>query len=218
LAFGVRVQADTATSAVFGSNESAEAALMLWHFRVDSAGTPVTAVRTLAPQFDSYVFTPTAAPIDSSLVVGGMPSARSLVRINLPAHIKDSTQIVRATLILVPTGPAVGAAVDSFTLIAHGVLADLGAKSPLLTPSTATDSTYFGAVPFLPGSTDTVFLEVTRLLRRWSADTGSVSTLVLRSGSEGLVLTEARFYSSRTAAFKPSLRVTYVPSFPFGVP
>ena len=218
LAYGIRVQADSATSAVFGSNESQEAELILWHLSVDSAGTTTHTVRIVAPQFDSYVFDPPAAPLDSTLVVGGMPSARSLVRIELPPYISDSTQIVRAILALVPSTPTIGAPADSFTLVAHAVLTDLGAKSPLVAPVTAADSSYFGSATVLIGSSDTVFVEVTRILRRWAADTSDVNAMILRSGSEGVVLTEARFHSSRNAALRPSLRVTYVPRFQFGIP
>ena len=219
LAFGVRVQADTATSAVFGSNESSIAALIQWYFGVDSAGTPAHSTRTLAPVFDSYVFDPPAAPIDSTLAVGGMPSARGLLRVELPESIIDSTQIVRAILALVPATPTLGAPTDSFTLIAHAVVTDLGAKSPMIAPpaNNPNDSSFFGTAPVPVGSSDTVFVNVTRIMRRWAADTAPVLAMVLRSGSEGIVLTEARFHSSRNTAFRPSLRLTYVPRFPFGV-
>ena len=218
LAMGIRVQADTATSAVFGANESSVAALIDWYFEVDSAGTPAHTFRTVAPQFDSYVFDPPAAALDSTLAVGGMPSARSLLRFELPARIADSTQIVRAVLALVPSTTTVGAPIDSFTVIAQAVLTDLGAKSPMLTASSSTDSTYFGSAPVPVASSDTVFVNVTRIMRRWAADTAPVKTMVLRSASEGVVLTEARFHSSRNTALRPTLRVTYVPRFPFGVP
>ncbi len=218
LAYGIRVLADTATTAVFGANESSDAALIDWYFRVDSAGTTAHSLRRVSPQFDSYVFDPPVAPMDSSLVIGGMPSARSLVRIELPPYISDSTQVVRAILALVPAAPALGAPTDSFTLIAHAVLTDIGAKSPLISQATAGDSSFFGTATVPIGSTDTVFVEVTRILRRWAADTSDVAAMILRSGSEGLVLTEARFHSSRHATLRPSLRVTYVPRFQFGVP
>lgn len=220
LAFGVRVQADTATSAVFGANESSVAALVEWYFNVDSAGTPAHTNRTLAPEFDSYVFDPPAAPIDSTLAVGGMPSARSLLRLELPDAIIDSTQIVRAILALVPSTPTLGVPADSFTLIANAVVTDLGAKSPLIAPpsNNPNDSSFFGTASVPVGSSDTVFVNVTRIMRRWAADTAPVLAMVLRSASEGVVLTEARFHSSRTAAFRPTLRLTYVPRFPFGVP
>ena len=109
-----------------------------------------------------------------------MPSARSLVRVNLPAALRDSTQIIRATLLLMPSTPAQGAPADSFTLIAHALAADIGSKSPLAGNSPA-DSSAFGTGPVLIGSMDTVRVEITRVLRRWAGDTLASNALFLRS-------------------------------------
>jgi hypothetical protein len=215
LAYGIRITADTATTAVFGSNESGNPPVLNWYYRVDSAGTTVHTSRAVSPQFDTYLFDPPAAAVDSTLVVGGMPSARSLLRVALPRGIRDSTQVLRATLELVPATAAQGAPLDSFTLVAHAVAADLGGKSVLLTGS---DSSYFGTGAVLIGSTDTVRVEITRILRRWAADTAAPTALVLRSGSEGVVLTEVRFQPSKNAALRPAIRLTYLSKFPFGAP
>lgn len=218
VAFGVRIQADSPTSVVLGANESGDPPLISWYFRVDSAGTTTRSVRALAPQFDSYVFDPPPAALDSTLVVGGMPSSRSVVRIVLPPALQDSTQILRATLLLVPASAAQGAPIDSFTLVAHAVAADLGGKSPLIVSNIAGDSSYFGTAPVFMGSTDTVRIEITRILRRWAADTGAPTTIVLRSGSEGVVLGEIRFQPSRHGTLRPVVRLTYAARFPFGIP
>lgn len=217
-AFGVRVQADTATSLVLGSNESGNPPLLTWFFRVDSAGTTAHSIRALAPDFDSYVFNPQSAAVDSTLVVGGMPSTRSVLRIALPRWLRDSTQILRATLMLLPAVAAQGAPLDSFTIVAHAVAVDLGGKSPLIASSDIRDSSFFGVGSVLIGSTDTVRIEITRILRRWAADTTAPNTLVLRSGSEGVVLTEIRLQPSRHPTLRPVLHVTYTAPFPFGVP
>ena len=99
-------------------------------------------------------------------------------------------------------------------------MTDLGAKSPMIVaPSNnPNDSSFFGTAPVPVASSDTVFVNVTRIMRRWAADTAPVLAMVLRSGSEGVVLTEARFHSSRNIPLRPTLRLTYVPRFPFGVP
>jgi hypothetical protein len=217
LAYGVRIAADTATSAAFGSNESGDPPLLTWYFRVDSAGTMSHQVRSVAPQFDSYVFDPPPAALDSTLAVGGMPSSRSVVRVVLPRRLRDSTQILRATLQLVPAVPARGAPIDSFTLVAHAVVADLGGKSPLI-GSLGADSSFLGTGPVLINSTDTVRVEITRILRRWAADTLAPNAFVLRSASEGGVLTEIRFQPSANAAFRPTIRLTYASKYPFGLP
>src|SRR2546422_3641901 len=64
------------------------------------------------PLFRS-VFDPPTPPLDSTLAVGGAPSARSILRVVLPRAIRDSSQIIRATLILVPAVPVKGAPSDS---------------------------------------------------------------------------------------------------------
>lgn len=218
LAYGVRIQADAPATVALGSNESGDPPLINWYFKVDSAGTPSASVRTVTPQFDSYVFTPAAAAIDSTLAVGGMPSARSLLRIALPAAIADSTQVLRATLVLVPSSAMQGAVGDSFAIVAHAVSTDLGAKSPLLGSSGVGDSSYFGMTQVYVGSTDTVNIEITRILRRWAADTAAASALVLRSAGEGGLLGEIRFQPSRHATLRPALHLTYSRRFPFGSP
>lgn len=218
LAFGVRIQTASPTSVVVGSNESQNPPVIGWHFQVDSAGTTTRGFRLLAPDFDSYVFDPPSAPFDSTLVIGGMPSSRSVVRIRLPAALQDSTQIIRATLLLVPASAAQGSPIDTFQLIANAVVADLGGKSPLLGASRAGDSSYFGVTPVALGSTDTVRIEITRILRRWAADTAAPNTIVLLSGSEGVVLSQIRFHSSRHATLRPAIRLTYAARFPFGSP
>jgi hypothetical protein len=218
LAFGVRIQAGLPTSVVLGSNESLDPPLLDWYFRVDSAGTTTRTSRTRAPQFDSYVFDPPAPALDSTLVIGGMPSARSIMRIVLPRGLQDSMQILRATLILVPASAARGVPADSFTLVAHAVAADLGAKSPLISSSIARDSSYFGIAPVRIGSTDTVRIEITRILRRWAGDTAAPKAIVLRSGREGAVLSEVRFQPSRHGTLRPVVRLTYAVRFPFGAP
>lgn len=215
LAYGVRVTGDAATSVALGSNDSPDPPLVNWYLSVDSAGTNAHVARFVAPEFDSYVFDPPFPPLDGTLAVGGMPAARSLLRVVLPARLRDSTQILRATLQLVPSTPARGAPIDTFTIVANAVAADLGGKSPLVRGS---DSSFFGTGRVVLNSTDTVRVEITRLLRRWSADTLQPTAFYLISASEGITLPQIRFHSSRNATFKPSVLITYASHFPFGIP
>jgi hypothetical protein len=225
LAFGVAVTADSGPSATIGSNEGATGARVMWYFRVDSAGmTRVPRGQRVAPAFDTFVFDPPPAALDPDLVVGGAPAARSIIRLDLPRAIRDSAQVIRATLLLVPAQAAQGVPADSFLLAAYRVQADLGAKSPLAVPIGPGDSTNVATVWVRVGETDTVRVEVTRLLRYWATDTTRASTFVLRQLTpiggltEGASLTGIRFYSSRTAAFRPTLQVTYVPRIHITVP
>jgi len=219
LGFGIRVGATTPASVSFSTREdpTSGGSTVTWFMKVDSIkGSDTTLVRERYPRgtrFDTYVFDPPVAPLDSTLAVGGAPSARSILHVTLPRGIRDSSQIIRGTLLLVPAVPARGAPVDSFVLEAHTVLADFGAKSPLVLDATRTDTTMIRV-----GATDTVRIEVTNLLQFWSADTTRPAVILLRSQEEGAHPSEVRFYPSKAAAYRPSLRVTYAPRFPFGVP
>jgi hypothetical protein len=163
-----------------------------------------------SPTFDSFVFDPPAPAIDSNLAVGGAPSARSLLRVAMPAFLHDSIDVVRATLILVPLNAVQGAPSDSFRIQVQQVVADLGAKSPL--------GAQAGSTSIHIGSPDTVRVEITSLIRAWSLDTTMVTAFALAQVPEAASYTEIRFYASRAPAFRPGLHVTYVKRFRFGNP
>ena len=217
LGIGVRVGGAGPTSIAFCSRENACGATVAWYIKVDSIkGTDTTLIHKPFPRgsiFDTFLFDPPPAPPDSTLAVGGAPSARSIMRITLPRAIRDSSQIVRATLLLVPAVPARGAPVDSFVVEAHTVAADFGAKSPLVLDATRTDTTTIHV-----GATDTLRVEVTNLVQFWAADSTRPEVLMLRSQVEAAQPTEIRFYPSAATLFRPALRITYARRFPFGVP
>lgn len=218
LAFGFRVAADSFASASLGSTESAHSPLMQWFFHHtihDTTGVkPDSTVydnRLRTPQFDSFVFNPPTAPLDSNLAVGGAPSARSLVRLTLPKFLHDSLDVVRATAILVPVAPVVGAPSDSFSILVRPILTDLGGKSPLSSAFSATRTIH-------TGTADTVTIELTDLVRAWAQDTTAQTAFFLAHVPEAASFTEIRFYSSRAPGFRPALHITYVKRFPFGTP
>ncbi len=222
VALGIRVGADVPTTVVIAATESGAGAGITWESRLDSAGTFVIRKQSPAATFDGFVFDPPSPALDSNLAVGGVPSARSLLRVDLPRRIRDSTQIVRATLILVPAVAAQGAPGDSFFVAVNQVAADFGAKSPLsfaLRPDSVT---------ILVGKKDTVTVEVTNFLRAWQTDTTIPHALLLRqlreipkAGTlllEGSTFSEIRFYSSRATGVSPALHLTYIPRYQFGKP
>ncbi len=217
LGIGVRVGADAPTSVTFCTRENACGAAVAWFVKVDSIkGTDTTLIHkqlAAVTLFDNFVFDPPNPPLDSTLAVGGAPSARSILRVTLPRAIRDSSQIIRATLILVPAVPVKGAPSDSFVVEAHTVLADFGAKSPLVLDATRTDTTFVRV-----GATDTVRIEVTNLLQFWTSDSTRPEVMMLRSQEEGGHPGEIRFYPSAAAAYRPALRITYARRFPFGMP
>lgn len=214
LAYGVRVVADTGVSIALGKNDDGAAMRWFYHYtKLDSASTRRDTSATRSAEVESFVFDPPNPPLDSNLTVGGAPSARSLIRVNMPQALRDSIDVVRATLILVPVTPATGLASDSFRVNARQVTADLGAKSPMSTDAPA------GSVVIHPGVTDTVRIEITDMVRGWViADTLARTAFMLGQAPEATSFNVARFYSSLTPAFRPALHVTYVRRFPFGRP
>ena len=217
LAFGIRVAADSFASVRLATVQtSSEAGAQFnWYFHyADSTGTkPDSVVHTHQPaatRFDSFVFNPPSPALDSNLTVGGVPSARSLLRVAMPAFLHDSIDIVRATLVLVPVSAVPGIPSDSIELEARNITADLGGKSTL--------GQAFRTAFMHVGSTDTVRLEITPFVLAWSVDTTQVTAIMLRQLPEAAAYTQARFYSSRASAFRPALHVTYVKRFQFGAP
>jgi hypothetical protein len=161
---------------------------------------------TRTTDFRTSVFPEAPDPAPDTLVIGGAPSARAILRVDLPAAIADSTTIVRATLLLVPLAPAVGAPGDSFFVQAEALAADFGPKSPIVTNLTGRGRVRIGV-----GSTDTVRVDVTHIVQPWQADSTAPRALSLRVTPEAASRAELRFGSSRIAAARPALQLTYVP-------
>ena len=219
VAFAVRVVAESRASIALGSVESGIGPRITWYAEVDSVGKDtVPRSASTGDRFDSFVFKLSPAvdtTLDSTLAVGGMPVARSIMRFALPRLIRDSVQISRATLVLVTARPPEGVPADSFTLSAHGVLADFSAKSPL-SPDPSRVATTRVHIGIARG--DTVRIEMADILRSWQIDTLAPTALALRQIPEGTEFPEIRFEPSTNLALAPALHVTYVRRFPFGKP
>ena len=236
LALGVRVSADSLASIALGSIESGEPAQVTWFYRVDSAGTivrpdslpnaPDTILQRI--RFNGFVSDLAPVALDANLTVGGVPSTRALLRVALPRVLRDSSQIIRATLLLVPTGAAAVTTPDSVFLRARRIATDLGAKSPYALD--VPDTFFVNSAPFVGEPGDTIRMEITKLFRLWQADTTAptavyltllaidrTDTLTLR-GFEGETFSAIRLFSSRTPAFRPSILLTFVPRLKFGAP
>jgi hypothetical protein len=219
VAFGVRVVADQRASIALASREALTGPRITWYAKVDSAGSD-TVARSSPPtpaQFDGFVFdllSPSVdSTLDSTLAVGGAPSARSIMRVALPRAIRDSVQIARATLVLVTARAPQGVPADSFDLAAHAVLADFGAKSP---PSFDPAQVATTRIRLGVSVGDTVRVEVTNIVRLWQVDTLAPTTLTLRQVPEGAEFAEIRFEPSANQAKRPALHLTYARRFPFG--
>jgi hypothetical protein len=193
------------------TSDSTRLATILIRFaKVDSIeGNIVERSDTVMVDFDSYVHPPPPAIDPNLLSFGGAPAARTLIRVNLPSSIVDSSSVVRATLILVPTEPVLGIAGDSLIVVAEALAYDLGAKSSIVV--SPLDSAGQGALRIPVGWTDTVRVEVTNVVRAWKSSSTLPHTISLRVLPEAGSIAEARFNSSRSPVGQPVIRISYVP-------
>jgi hypothetical protein len=213
-AVGVELRAVDRGFVILGSLEGAAAPILTRHLQLDSAGVAVPRREGKLPAVDTFVAPdPPAAPADL-LRVGGAPSARALLRFAVPSRILDSATVVRATLILVPAQPAVGAPGDTLHVLAQGVAADVGAKSPLI--GVPQDSVLKHRVPVLAGAVDTVRLDITTLVLSWAADSTRARSIMVRAVPEGGAFGEGFFGSSASPANRPALQITFVPPLNLG--
>jgi hypothetical protein len=218
LSLGVRLDAATLTGVRLGATAGGDGGVFLTYATLDVPDTGTAKLRNfpLTATFNSTL-QPVPEVVDSTLLtVGGSPASRALIRFDLPPRIRDSATVVRATLELTPVTPITGLPTDPPRVVARGVLADLGAKSPV--------ETRFGvAIDTIPvGTGGTVQVEIVRMLQQvWlgsSRPTGLI--LALSPELEAASFSRPVFYSTRAAdpAVRPRLRITYLLSFPFENP
>ncbi len=145
LAMGVGIQAAQPTGIRIGGAAGGSAApsfTTYLHVTVDTTALARTYVRS--PTFARYL-TQSIPPLDTTvLTVGGAPSSRSVVRFPWPTLLRDSAQLLRVTLELIPTTPIPGLTGDTAFLQARPLLADFGGKSPA-----STDAFYIAIAPLL---------------------------------------------------------------------
>jgi len=218
LALGVRVNAPVITGVRLGAIGSL-GGVFTTYATADIPDTGTAKLRTFAlpAAFGSYVPAIQQAADPTMLSIGGEPSARAIMRFELPARIKDSANIVRATLELTPVTPIEGLPTDPLHLQGRAVLADLGAKSPVNNAA--------GRVPedtVESGTSGTVSLEAVRLVEQWIGLVSQPAALIVSVAPEQEAATFSRpvFYSSLAAdsAVRPRLRISYLLSFPFENP
>ena len=214
LRLAYRLVSPTPTSVRIGSgNSGGEAPGFITYARVAVEDT--TLQRQVVPRivaFSSFVGVGGGlAPDPTALVAGGVPSSRALLRFTLPPRIRDSAQIVRATLQLVPLVPVRGLVADTAELDVRGILSDLDAKSPRLSNE---GRTVFQALP--AEATDTIRIDVTNIVELWQAQVNLPSALFLGISPEASSFTVGVFGSAESPpGFRPSLRITYALPFSF---
>jgi len=197
-----------------GSDNGNDDAELARYVRVDSAGVTVPRLEGKSSIFDSFVASPQAAPTPDEREVGGTPASRTMLRFDLPRRIVDSSTVVRATLVLVPTGPVLGAPGDSLAIIAQGLAADVGAKSPL--QGIPSDSVSLRVTFLTVGSADTVRLDVTDLVIGWTQDSTRPRAFAVRAIPEGGSVAALRLGATTSGAARPRLHVTFIPPLTLG--
>ena len=209
LALGFRIEADSATGVLLGtalvSNEGAR-----W-LSYTTAATPDTLYKSQTlirgPQYEGTRQSNVVSPGPDYLPVGGDPSSRALIRFDIPPEIRNSAYIIRATLELTPTQPVSGLPNLPVSILAKGVLADLGAKSPTSNIASRSDS-------ISAGSTGMVSVEVVNIARSWNAAFNLPQVILVQLTQEGTSFSVPVFGSTRIPGYEPRLHVTY--QFPYG--
>lgn len=219
LGLGVRIDAVAPPTGIrLGSSASGTGAVFTTYATLNIPDTGTAKLRSfvLNAAFNSSLSAVQQTDDSTLLTVGGEPSSRALLRFDLPARIRDSATVVRATLELTPVAPIPGLPTDPVRLGARAVLADLGAKSPV-------ESRVVGVDTLASGTFGTVDIEIVRLMQQLWLGTSSRPTALVLSVSpelEAASFSRLVFYSTRAAdpAVRPRLRVSYLRSFPFENP
>jgi hypothetical protein len=165
---------------------------------------------------------PPPAPPPNVTRVGGLPGRRAYFRFNIPSRILDSSNVVRATLMLTqrpnPFSPSARdtVALQKFIVTASPAVGDLSRALLFITGLGKGDSTRLVATD--SGQRD---FEMISLVRAWRSTTPERTprALALRSTTESLTGAQIDFFSLEAPlAVRPRLRITYVPSTVTGLP
>jgi hypothetical protein len=214
LAIGVAMAADQPSGIRIGSLAVGTGGTFISYVTLDVPDTGSVRRQTVTrtPAFNTFVTQSPLVPDNAFLTVGGEPSARAVLRFDLPEDIEDSATIVRATLELVPRSPMLGLPTDPALLQAKALFADLGAKSPV-------DGRFTSSDTLVVGSADTVRVDVTPIVQTWQAASERPEAMFLSLLPEGASFTRPVFGSTRSGTVGgPQLRITYLKSFPFENP
>ena len=163
-------------------------------------------------------------PPSDRLALGGIASARSYLRFDIPGIVLDSVQVIRASLQLTQRPSRfLGGNRDTITVITQPVVAG-AAVTDIYTASQFLGSVLAFRVDTLrlvPRDSGFRSVEIVNIVRAWRI-VGTKRTpraLVIRAAEEGLLAGELNFFSADAPAdLRPRLRLTYVPRRGFGLP
>jgi hypothetical protein len=216
LALGVQLSAPVVTGVRLGASAGGTGGVFLTYatLHVPDTGTARLREFPLIATVNASVAPVPETDDTTQLAVGGTPAARTLIRFELPARIRDSASVVRATLELTPVAPILGLPTDPVRLRTRAVVADLGAKSPV--------DARFIADTVEAGTAGVVSIEIARLMQLlWLGNTGPTAVVLsLAPELEAASFSRPIFHSTRAPdpALRPRLRISYMLSFPFENP
>jgi hypothetical protein len=185
--------------------------------------TPVEPI--IAADLADYLLVTKAPPNPAASVlrVGGLPGRRVYFRFNIPAQILDSSNVVRATLLLTQRPNAFSArsrdtvALEPWIVTAGPAISDLSRALDFLTSQGRTDS-----LRLVPVDSGVRAFEMITALRSFWRNTTADKTpraLAIRSTAEGLKAGAVDFFSIEAPlAVRPKLRITYLPRQEGGLP
>lgn len=160
-------------------------------------------------------------PAGDVIRVGGIRGRRGYMLFDIPPRLLDSTNIIRATLMLTqrpsPEAPRPNdtVSVEQFAVSAGAAVTDISRRLRLL--YTTTNDT----IRTVPAASGVKALEVIGQVGLWRTTTAARSprAIALRDPLEGLHGGYVDFYSIEApAALRPVLRLTYVPRTGAGLP
>jgi hypothetical protein len=186
--------------------------------------TPLNQLFLSGPLSDFSILVKGVVPGDPTLLsVGGPPARRTFLRFNIPAHIIDSTTIVRASLLLTQAPNRFVDTKDSVRVFPVAIL-----SSPTVTDVSSLlqfigNAGEFGldSLSLVPNDSGVRSFEIVGLTRLWKQQsaTSAQRAIALLSGFEAQRPGQIDFYSTRApVGLRPRLRITYVPASNFGLP
>jgi hypothetical protein len=146
-------------------------------------------------------------PDPDLLYLGGPRSGRAIIRFAIPIAIKDTAQILKATLELTPAGALEGlpGAVLSDSISSRTVTVDLGSKSPPVSTSASPIQSGLAA----SGTTGPVEINVLPFVQQWRPKNGPPQVLIVFHNQENVGFMQPVFHSTRSAIGHPLLRIIY---------
>ena len=156
----------------------------------------------------------------NTLNIGGLPARRTYIRFNIPPSIIDSSNVVRATLLLNQIANTSLDPGDTIFLVPQIVVAGAVVTDPVRASQVISE----GALDTLKvraGDSGEKQIELVRAIPFWRSQRPEVTprAIVIRTLAEGNSPLEARFSPLEAqAGLRPRLRISFTPRAPLGLP